>query len=298
MQLVSWALSDTGQRRAQNEDSYLVDTNMGLFAVADGMGGHKGGARASSLALEVLHSAVGEAVDDVSAAAQRLRELANRRWVEDGEVEDAATRQTAEISLRRPEGMVAEGPESIERFPPAMLVMQLAARKASSVVFREAALDPSLQGMGTTMTAMLCESGRMHLVHAGDSRAYLFRDGSVRQLTEDHSWTAEQIRAGLMTEEEAAESDYKHVITRSIGFERDVEVDSYGVVVQSGDCFVLCSDGLSNYLEPGELEALMAGNWYSRLPQILVDLANDRGGDDNITVVVVYAANQVEGWAE
>ncbi len=295
MHLVSWALSDTGRKREKNEDSYLVSKKLRLFAVADGMGGHKGGARASSLALEVLEGAVKSSIDDLASAAQRMAELARQRWADpDADSEDA--RQTEEIASapgvdRTLDMLVAH--EDIESLPPATAVMRLAARKASNEVFREASRDPGLKGMGTTLTAMLCESGRMHLVHAGDSRAYLFRDGHLRQLTDDHSWIAEQVRGGMMTQEEAESSQFRHVITRSIGFERDVEVDSTGVVVQTGDCFLLCSDGLSNLVGEDELSRLMSHCWFRRLPKVLVDLANERGGDDNITVVVVYAANHL-----
>ena len=263
MRLVSWALSDTGQKRAKNEDSFLTSEALGLFAVADGMGGHQGGAQASSLALEVLRAEVELIVAERRAAAN-AGELARER----------------STACAKPS--------------PATSAMRLAARKASSEVLRVANQDPSLHGMGTTLTAMLCDSGWMHLVHAGDSRAYLFRDGRIRQLTDDHSWIAEQIRNGLMTAEEAEDSKFKHVITRSIGFEEDVEVDTTGVIVQAGDCFLLCSDGLSNYVTEAELRDIMAQCWFRRLPQALVDLANERGGDDNITVVVVYAANHLE----
>lgn len=296
MQLFSWALSDTGRKREKNEDSYLVSKKLGLYAVADGMGGHKGGARASSLALEVLEKALKSSIGDLEEAALKLAELARQRWADPSmDAEDA--RQTEEIASQpgtdRTLDMVVAH-EDIEALPPATAVMRLAARKASSEVFREASRDPQLKGMGTTMTAMLCESGRMHLVHAGDSRAYLFRDNSLRQLTDDHSWIAEQVRSGHMTLEEAENSQFRHVITRSIGFERDVEVDSAGVVVQTGDCFLLCSDGLTNFVREEELGEIMSSSWFRSLPQVLVDLANERGGDDNITVVVVYAANHLE----
>lgn len=292
MKLFAWALTDTGQKREKNEDSFLVADDLSLFAVADGMGGHRGGARASSLALEVLHREVGAAISDLSAAAERLNELAKARW-NDARDEEEGCRETEEITQSTVDATadMVEAGEELDALPPATAVMRLAARKASSEVFREASRNPSLSGMGTTLTAMFCEAGRMHLVHAGDSRAYLFRDGSIRQLTDDHSWIAEQVRSGLMSAREAEVSQYKHVITRSIGFDRDVEVDSAGVVVQCGDCFLLCSDGLSNYIEEEELRGLMEEGWYRRLPQTLVDLANERGGDDNITVVVVYAAN-------
>jgi serine/threonine protein phosphatase PrpC len=133
----------------------------------------------------------------------------------------------------------------------------------------------------------------MHVVHAGDSRAYLWRDGTLRQVTEDHSWIQEQVKAGMMTAHEARFSRYRNVITRSIGYERDARVDSIPIAVAAGDCFLLCSDGLSNPIEPVELERALASGWYRALPRGLVDLANQRGGDDNITVVVVYAANDV-----
>lgn len=257
MRLISWAQSDTGQKRANNEDNYLCSESLGLFAVADGMGGHKGGARASSLALEVLEESVGTALSSEASSGE--------------------------------EGEQQSGKPSF-----ATGAMQSAAKAASGEVHRQAKLDSSLEGMGTTLTAMLCNSGWMQLVHAGDSRAYLFRDGRIRQLTDDHSWTAEQIRNGLMTEAEAANSQFKHVITRSIGYDASVEVDTPAVIIQTGDCFLLCSDGLSNYLSEAELREIMSNCWYRRLPQTLIDLANERGGDDNITVVVVYAANHLE----
>ena len=94
-----------------------------------------------------------------------------------------------------------------------------------------------------------------------------------------------------MTDEEARDSKFKHIITRSVGFERQVLVDSSSLSVQAGDCFLLCSDGLSNYLEDDELARVLAANYYRDVPKLLVELANERGGDDNITVVLVHAAN-------
>jgi protein phosphatase len=145
--------------------------------------------------------------------------------------------------------------------------------------------------MGTTLTAVLIHAGKAHVVHAGDSRCYMFRDGQLRQLTDDHSWIAEQLRSGSISEAEAKASKFRHVITKSIGFERDIDADLKSVPVSPGDCFLLCSDGMSNYIEHGELERIVAMTWYRRLPQQLIELANDRGGDDNITVVVGLVAN-------
>jgi len=148
--------------------------------------------------------------------------------------------------------------------------------------------------MGTTLTVLLFAGNQLHMGHVGDSRAYLYRDGRARQLTEDHSWIAEQVRAGIITESEARESKFRHIITRSVGFEREVDVDGLGVAVEAGDCFLLCSDGLSNLVSPEEVGRIVTTTFYAKVPQLLVDLANDRGGDDNITVVVVCVANDAE----
>lgn len=253
-------MTDTGRKRASNEDSFLVADGLELFAVADGMGGHKGGARASSLALEVLEGSLGAALESISAETR--------------------------------ESLPGEAP--VQRQQSVCDALQAAAHEASGEVHRQAKLDSTLEGMGTTLTAMLFDSGWMQLVHAGDSRAYLYRDGRIRQLTDDHSWIAEQIRNGLMTEAEAEYSQFRHVITRSIGYDAKVEVDTPSVIIQAGDCFLLCSDGLSNYVSEAELREIIGSCWFRRLPQALIDLANERGGDDNITVVVVYAANHLE----
>ena len=176
--------------------------------------------------------------------------------------------------------------------PAAATILRAAARAAGRAIFDAAQSDPGLAGMGTTLTALLIHKGRGHLVHVGDSRAFLVRDGIAVQLTEDHSWIAEQVRAGLITEDEARESKFRHIITRSVGFEREVTVDLLGVPVMPGDCFVLCSDGMSNHVSPEEIGRLVASTWYAKVPDLLVQLANDRGGDDNITVVLVCAANE------
>ncbi len=298
MKLVAWGKSDTGRKRDHNEDNFLIDVDLGLYAVADGMGGHQGGETASRMALEVLRHEIEIAESDYDAALTRYKVADNRRTqpistaafrstVEldglDDPTEDAATTQDAAPADAPTEpGIVS---------PPAGSVMRAAAGVAGHAIFDAALASSDLRGMGTTLTAMLYDDGRMHVVHAGDSRAFLFRDNQLQQLTEDHSWIWEQVKAGAMTEEEAKESKFRHIITRSVGFERDVEVDLLGVAVQAGDCFLLCSDGMSNYVDNPELERLLSSNWYRRAPQLLIDLANERGGDDNITVIVVYVCN-------
>ena len=147
-------------------------------------------------------------------------------------------------------------------------------------------------GRGRTVRALLFHGARAPLCHVGDSRAFHFRDGKVEQITEDHSWIAEQVKAGMMSEDEARESKFRHIITRSVGFERDVDVDLMGIPVLPGDCFLMCSDGMSNYVDCDEIARILSATWYRKVPQLLVGIANDRGGDDNITVVLVYVANE------
>ena len=141
--------------------------------------------------------------------------------------------------------------------------------------------------MGTTLTAALVREDELHLAHVGDSRCYRFRDNAVEQLTQDHSWTEEQVRAGVMTAHEAQRSSLKHVITRSVGFEPDVEVDVRSIPVQAGDCYVLCSDGLYNYVTPAQIGAYLVDGCFAEIPRRLVDVANSMGGEDNITVLIV-----------
>jgi len=296
VRLWAWGQSDPGRKRERNEDSYLVDTENGVMAVADGMGGHQGGATASRMAVEHLGRELSEVRGNFDAALMaQMQMLGNLRTTEEmpvvNEMGDFATPPVGNrlASARGTEQTLPPG--MVAAFSPALEVMRGVVKRASSAIFEASWQRPELRGMGTTLTAMLVHGGRAHLVHAGDSRCYVFRDGQLRQLTEDHSWIAEQLRAGSISEAEAKSSKFRHVITKSIGFERDIEADTKSVPVSAGDCFLLCSDGMTNYVEHGELERIVAMTWYRRLPQTLVDLANSRGGDDNITVVVGLVAN-------
>jgi protein phosphatase len=300
MRLWAWGQSDPGRKRERNEDSYLVDPETGVMAVADGMGGHQGGATASRMAVEYLGRELAEVRGNFDQAL-----LEQVRWQLQGNLrttEEMPALNDPVESTTPPAGSVPIQPPvrgtdptlppgAVPAFSPALEVMRSVVKRASSAIFEASWAKPELRGMGTTLTAMLVHGGRAHVVHAGDSRCYVFRDGQLRQLTEDHSWIAEQLRAGSISEAEAKSSKFRHVITKSIGFERDIEADTKTVPVSAGDCFLLCSDGMTNYVEHGELERIVAMTWYRRLPATLVELANSRGGDDNITVVVGLVAN-------
>jgi protein phosphatase len=299
MKLISWSISDVGRKRDHNEDSYLIDESLGLYAVADGMGGHQGGDQASRMAVEVLREEIQNAGEFEEAAKKLLGAdpmMAYALGLDSQTTDPGAIIGTDPTLDGSPKTGADEptNPAVIVPPPAAALVLKAAARACGRAIYDAAAADPRLNGMGTTLTAMLVHGGRVHFAHVGDSRAFLFRDGKIEQVTQDHSWIAEQVKAGVMTESEAKESKFRHIITRSVGFEREVDVDIIGAPVVPGDCFLMCSDGMSNYVENDELGRILSTTYFRRVPQLLVDLANDRGGDDNITVVLVCAANDLD----
>jgi protein phosphatase len=244
-------VSDVGRKRDHNEDSFLIDEELSLFVVADGMGGHAGGGTASRLAVETIDAQV--RVSQASAPGP---------FAFKGELSDSPL------------------PDLLRR----------AVEAACAKIFQAAQAEPHLAGMGTTTIALLIHGPHAFFAHVGDSRAYLVRGDLVQQISEDHSLVNEQIRAGMITLDEARHSRYKNIITRSVGFEAEVAVDVMGLLTESGDTFVLCSDGMSNLVEDTEILAAAQGTEFERIPQVLVDLANERGGDDNITVVCVRTA--------
>ncbi|HVW33493.1 MAG TPA: Stp1/IreP family PP2C-type Ser/Thr phosphatase, partial [Acidimicrobiia bacterium] len=230
MRFAAGARTDVGRGRPENEDSVLVDPERRLYAVADGMGGHRAGEVASATAIETLQDAYrrGEALDRAVVSA-------------------------------------------------------------NAAVFAKAADDVALRGMGTTMTALAVEAdGTALFGHVGDSRAYLMRDGAVSQVTVDHSLVEQLVREGRLSPEEAAHHPQRAIITRALGVDAAVEVDTYRVDLQPGDRLLLCSDGLTNMLPDDTIAgALRRHADPQEAADALVDMANQAGGDDNITVVVL-----------
>jgi serine/threonine protein phosphatase PrpC len=257
MKARGWATTDVGLKRDHNEDSYLCNEAAGLFAVADGMGGHLGGERASHLAVEILER-------EIEPQAEKLRQGNGGAGggSGDGELDGVAA------------------------------ALRTATRNAGAAIHAEADQNPDLNGMGTTLTSAFFHGDQITICHVGDSRVYLFRDGRARLLTEDHSWIQEQIKAGLVLPEDAIVARFRNIITRSVGFEPTVEPDLLTLPVELGDCYVICSDGLSNYLEEKDIAEVLGSCFYGEAGPVFVDLANQRGGDDNITCVVVYIANE------
>lgn len=234
--------SDSGRQRDHNEDSLLAIPEAGLFAVADGMGGHEAGEVASALALSALQEALAPRVK-LPAALQA----------------------------------------------PALEALAEGVRVANRRVFEAGRHRPADARMGTTLVTALLENGQAVLASVGDSRIYRVRDGKLDQLSRDHSLVGELVARGEMTPEEARHSPHKHVITRALGMQPAVEVDAWSDALQSGDLFLLCSDGLTDEVtDPEILEALLAGGSdLEAACQALIDLANRRGGRDNITALLV-----------
>lgn len=247
METNSFGITDQGRVRSRNEDSYLKDDEVHLYVVADGMGGHAGGDVASKIAVEKIREAI-------------------VGWLS---------------------GDNTEPPKGDEPLSTDETRMEAALKRANEQIFREAELKPEFRGMGTTTTGILVTNNQGTIAHVGDSRAYLLRGGVIRQITEDHSWVNEQVKAGFMTVEEARNHRLKNVITRSLGHEENVKVDLLRLDLAPGDKYLLCSDGLSNMVTDDEMNELVTSNNGDEALQKLVDLANERGGFDNITAVLV-----------
>jgi len=171
-------------------------------------------------------------------------------------------------------------------------VIAEAIRMANTAIFERATQEPSLQGMGTTTTALLLKDKNLALGHVGDSRCYFFRLGAIWQATRDHSLVQEKLRAGLITRADVKTDRMKNVITRSVGFEKQVDVEIYQMEIQPGDCFLLCSDGLSGLVEDLEIlkivqKYLFEENNINKAVDELIAAANANGGDDNVTSLLV-----------
>lgn len=172
-----------------------------------------------------------------------------------------------------------------EHISPVNLIKK-AISSANKVIYERGQREWFLRGMGTTLSLLFIKNGDAWIGHVGDSRIYLYRGGSLSILTRDHSWVDEQLRAGVISEEGAKNHFMKNVITRSVGYKEEVEVDVYRYDVKSGDIFLLCSDGLSNVVSEDEMIHALMGD-FDKVPQELIGIANEKGGPDNITVILV-----------
>lgn len=241
--------SDIGLKRPHNEDCYLADPALGLYAVCDGMGGGNAGEVASRMAIDAILAHV------------------------------KTTAQDSTIELIGPVD---------HNLSPATNQLASAIRSANTIVHQASWTNPKYAGMGTTVVAARLSDHYLSIAHVGDSRLYLIRDGLIQPLTTDHSWVAEQIAQGYLTEEEAERSPRRNIVTRALGVESSVSIDLAEIPVLNGDLLLLCSDGLTRGVRSGDiLRTLDLDIDLGAKTDRLISLANQAGGDDNVTVLLV-----------
>ena len=235
MRVIAHGKTDKGLVRKENEDAFCIEEDLGLLAIADGMGGHASGEVASKMAIEILKESLKKVGQSLPGRLSSGVKLANR------------------------------------------------------MIYEAAQSQSQLNGMGTTLTALQLNGNRLSIAHVGDSRAYLIRGGVIEQITDDHTIVSEQVARGMMTKEEAARSDMRNILSRALGIASEVDVDVEEFTVSEGDQLVLCSDGLSELISEDEILSEVQS---TKRPDLacnkLVNLANQRGGEDNVTVIVAH----------
>lgn len=258
MDLKYWAATDVGRKRSDNEDNFLIDQELRLFVVADGMGGHSSGEVASAMAVHTIRS--------ILAHEQDLLD------------EDRGDDPTWHMEI--------------------CMLLEYAVHVACEQIYTKGLQEPEKKGMGTTVVSLLIVGDRGYIAYVGDSRIYLLRGGIVYQLTEDHSLMNELIRQGKITAEAFDDSPYaqfKHAMTRAVGPNETVEVDTLDFDMIPGDSFLLCSDGLYEYLDDTDISRMLSLTEVKDIPGRLIDMANTRGGKDNITALVIQVPENADG---
>ena len=256
MQVRFWAATDVGRTREHNEDNFLVDKKLNLFIVADGMGGHAAGEVASSVAVREVRRLISE------------------------------HRETIENYARE------ESPGGRQEV---LRLIETAIQQACARIFEMAQESTERRGMGTTLCMLIVAGSRGFLGHVGDSRIYLLRHQQVHQLTEDHSLVNELIKRGRLKPGDVFGSPYKNAVTRAVGVYETVEVDTLDFDILPGDSYLLCSDGLSCYLDNETTREILGSDDVKLIPDRFIHLANEAGGKDNITSIVVRVEPDAQG---
>ncbi|MDX1582565.1 MAG: Stp1/IreP family PP2C-type Ser/Thr phosphatase [Thermoanaerobaculia bacterium] len=251
MQIESFGITDVGRQRQHNEDAYLVDDDTSLYLVADGMGGHAAGEVASKIATEAILEFITHTIED------------------DGTWPHAYDENYSRNTNR----------------------LLSALRIANTRVIDAMKKDARLRGMGTTVVACLIDGSNASIAHVGDSRGYLIRDDQMSRITSDHSWVFEQVQAGMLTEAEAEKHPLRNVITRALGGGSNVVPDASEIELREGDRFLFCSDGLTGMVtEDNILRTVIECETLEDAGHRLIEQANEQGGQDNITVVLIAAS--------
>ena len=258
MRIASGGVTDVGRVRSNNEDCYKIVEPLNLYVLSDGMGGEAHGEIASAMAVETV---VKHCLDFEANPAAKVIGAVQPNW---------------SVWTKR---------------------LSTAVHLANRNIFKSAEENPDQHGMGATLTAVWINGTKLSIAHVGDSRAYLLRGGSLLQLTRDHSLVAEQVRRGILTSAEAEESDMQSVLLRALGAQAEIEVDAEEHTLFPRDMLLLCSDGLTRMvMEPEIAGTLQSESDLTRAAEKLVEMANDRGGPDNITVVIVRLEKESKGW--
>jgi serine/threonine protein phosphatase PrpC len=252
------ARTDLGRVRKNNEDCFEVVPDLGLFILSDGMGGEAHGEIASRLAVDTIAQHCQESLKDPKMA------------LFEGEVAPELTAKTNRLAS--------------------------AIRLANRIIYESAQKHPAQRGMGATVVTVWVDGERVSMAHVGDSRAYRLRQGSLEQLTQDHSLVAEQVRRGILTKQQADQSEMQSVLIRALGIDPSVQVDVDEHTLITGDAVLLCSDGLSRMVTDAEIAStLMTSQTAQEAVDRLVESANDAGGEDNVTVVVLRVGHGSDG---
>jgi len=246
----SVGLTDVGKVREHNEDTIGVDADIGLLVLADGMGGYNAGEVASGIAVKTIMSLVKESYEQLDMA-----------------IPDPAT------GLSRP-----------------TIVLRDAITRANKIIHQTARTQPQCEGMGTTVVACLFSDNKVSVAHVGDSRVYRLRGNRYEQMTLDHSLLQELVDRGFYSQAEAQRATNKNYVTRALGVEPTVEVEIHEYPVNRGDYYLLCSDGLSDMIEDEDVHLTIStfGDNLDTIARQLIQLSNDNGGRDNISVVMAH----------
>ena len=254
-------ITDTGLVREQNEDDSLILNEQGLFVVADGMGGHNCGEVASHIAVSSI-----------------------REFFSNPEITNGI--RTLYDDLKQTEE--TDGMSGFHEFR-----LRSAIEYGNLQIFKRSREDPKLEDMGTTLVSIAFVGSRVYVGHVGDSRAYRYRGDELVQLTEDHSLANEYIRLNLLRREDLPYFPYKNVIVRALGLQEQVDVDTHFRSCRPGDRFLLCSDGLTDLVSDEAIATILAQEHDPKLVcDSLLTMALDRGGVDNITILVVNLDSQ------
>jgi len=249
MTIESKSVTDVGRKRPLNEDSYCSNDDEGLYVVADGMGGHAHGEVASKLAVQTI--------------------------------EEFIQLTSGDADVTWPYGIDEQLTLNGNR-------LKTSIRFANQKLLEHAKSRADCEGMATTVVAALVDGDTVEIAHVGDSRLYLVRDDAIRCLTSDHSWVNEQVLSGVIDSEQARNHPLRNVVTRALGGKPELEVDVQSLKLEPGDRLLLCSDGLTTMLDDEAIRTIVLGDdgGVDRA-EALVEAANENGGEDNITAILL-----------